>query len=270
MKLSSIQMIFKRLTEGQEESSATVPDGSLPSMFEQNWCLYLTHKRTIPSLFLCAGISGSVLCLCPKLDQVLLKGSGFSPSQSASGTKKFFLGPVFLKCASNLCSILMEAYSTGVWGIYNHFISTCWHKTSCTHTHTQTQSESDGDSNEGLGLQCRWCGVTENTHRIRFTPTESPSTSTSHLFLFHKTRKEDDTSESIHPLSLFLSCTKKSRGERRRRRDLRLLTYSDGVSSPHQSRMAANPLLCFYRKGKRGRRGSERCDRVYLHSGGKL
>lgn len=136
MKLSSIQMIFKRLTAGQEESSATVPDGSLPSMFEQNWCLYLTHKRTIPSLFLCAGISGSVLCLCPKLDQVLLKGSGFSPSQSASGTKKFFLGPVFLKCASNLCSILMEAYSTGVWGIYNHFISTCWHKTSCTHTHT--------------------------------------------------------------------------------------------------------------------------------------
>lgn len=109
---------------------------SKTDVYTLHWCLYLT---TIPSLFLCTGISGSVLCLCPKLDQVLLKGSGFSPSQSASGTKKFFLGPVFLKCASNLCSILMEAYSTGVWGIYNHFISTCWHKTSCTHTHTDSE-----------------------------------------------------------------------------------------------------------------------------------
>lgn len=154
-----------------------------------------------------------------------------------------------------------------------------------THTEAETQSESDGDSNEGLGLRCRWCGVTSshrNMHRIRFTPTESPSTSTSHLFLFHKTSREDDTSERacISPLSLFsslfLSCTKKPRGERRRR-DLRLLTYSDGVSSPHQSRMAANPLLCFCRKKEKEERremegggGVKRCDGVYLHLGGKL
>lgn len=92
-----------------------------------------------------------------------------------------------------------------------------------------------------------------------------PSTSTSHLFLFHKTSGEDDTSERASiSLPLRLSCTKKSRGERRRRRRDRLLTYSDGVSSPHQSRMAANPLLCFYRKkeerdgGRRRRRGSQK------------
>lgn len=35
------------------------------------------------------------------------------------------------------------------------------------------------------------------------------------------------------------------------------LTYSDGVSSPHQSRMAANPLRCFYR-GEKGEQGVER------------
>ncbi len=78
-------------------------------------------------------------------------------------------------------------------------------------------------------------------------------------------------------LTLFLSCTKKSRVERRRR-DLRPLTYSDGVSSPHQSRMAANPLLCFYRKKKEKRSRerwreegeAKRCDGVYLHLGGKF
>lgn len=148
---------------------------------------------------------------------------------------------------------------TGVGGIYNHSISTCWHMH--TDTHGETQCESDGDSNEGLGLRCRWCGVTSshrNMHRIRFTLTEFPSTSTSHLFPFHKTSRKDDTSEraSISYLTLSLSCTKKLRGERRRR-DLCLLTYSDGVSSPHQSRMAANPLLWFCTKKKKTGREME-------------
>lgn len=60
--------------------------------------------------------------------------------------------------------------------------------------------------------------------------------------MFRKTRKEDDTSEraSISLVYLPVSYTGKSRRERGR--DL-LPTYSDGVTSPYQSHMAANPLL---------------------------
>ncbi len=153
--------------------------------------------------------------------------------------------------------------STGVERLYSHFIYTCWHKTTHTHTHTLTeaQSKSDGDGNEGLRLQCRWCGVTFN-HRKTCIGLDSPQQSlpplqpaTYFCFIRWAERMTLQRERASLSLTLFLSCTKKSRVERRRR-DLRPLTYSDGVSSPHQSRMAANPLLCFYRKKKK--KGAER------------
>lgn len=124
-----------------------------------------------------------------------------------------------------------------------------------THTHTHVQSQSDGDSNEGLRRRCRWCSVTSihrYMHRIRFTPTESVSTSTSHLLLFHKTSWEDDTSAGARLPYLSLSFTHKEINEERGERASS--SYSDGVSSPHQSRMAANPLLRFFRKKVEARR----------------
>lgn len=60
----------------------------------------------------------------------------------------------------------------------------------------------------------------------------------------------DPPQQSLPPLQAAIYSCLVRRAERmtlqrarRRRRDLRLLTYSDGVSSPHQSHMAANPLL---------------------------
>lgn len=102
-------------------------------------------------------------------------------------------------------------------------------------------------------------------HWIKFTPTESLSTSTRILFMLFKMSKEDDTSEGARILPSAMRIEIK-------RIELLLLTYSDGVSSSYQSRMAANPLLCCYRKKEkasvRGKSGSVRRDKVCLHSGG--
>lgn len=147
---------------------------------------------------------------------------GFKPLQSSdykpdSPTIRQWTVPFFFSCrkkkhSSTLWYIQIKYCHAQVldgnsWLFYFQVMPLCEHKT----THTETVSQSLIVM-RAFRLQPRWPRITATAtgacSNWIHAQTVSPfPTSTSHLFLFHKTRREDDTSEGERlsvSLSLFL------------------------------------------------------------------
>lgn len=122
--------------------------------------------------------------------------------------------------------------STGAGGISKHFISTCWHKT--------TRRRGLAASQMVTVMRASGCGAGD----VASHPAKGTCIGL------------DSPQQSLLPLqAATYSCFTRRAERMTLQRGGGPLTYSDGVSSPHQSHMAANPLQCSCRKKKKERDG---------------